>query len=242
MIISFEHEFIFLATRGTDSDRIERALTQGCGPLDVITPLKARDQRINAPLAVGAQNYVGFRPPLNAKGMESREAFSKALKRQARAYVFLPRMSAAKVREIIGQRIWERFTKFAIDRNPWARVATGRLNWAKRNNASVADLRRMSLPNNFYCNSTSYCIDNKLAVDKLFRYETLSIELPALLISRDIPFDMQYISRANTMTPEQIKSLFDAEAAEQIGKRCSCAIKILNYDYEATVSPSAKPA
>jgi len=44
MIVSHEHKFIFLKTKKTAGTSIELALTELCGPQDVITPLTEIDE------------------------------------------------------------------------------------------------------------------------------------------------------------------------------------------------------
>jgi hypothetical protein len=44
MIISHEHKFIFLKTKKTAGTSIELAVSQLCGPDDVITPLAMADE------------------------------------------------------------------------------------------------------------------------------------------------------------------------------------------------------
>ena len=44
MIISHEHKFIFLKTRKTAGTSIELALSQLCGPNDIITPISPNDE------------------------------------------------------------------------------------------------------------------------------------------------------------------------------------------------------
>jgi hypothetical protein len=44
MILSLEHKFIFLRTKKTAGTSIELALSDLCGPDDVITPLTREDE------------------------------------------------------------------------------------------------------------------------------------------------------------------------------------------------------
>ena len=56
MIVSHEHKFIFLKTKKTAGTSIELALSQLCGPDDVITPLTEIDEALRAS-GRGAQNW-----------------------------------------------------------------------------------------------------------------------------------------------------------------------------------------
>ena len=56
MIVSHEHRFIFLKTKKTAGTSLELALSQLCGPDDVITPLAPTDEALRAG-GRGAQNW-----------------------------------------------------------------------------------------------------------------------------------------------------------------------------------------
>ena len=56
MILSHEHKFIFLRTKKTAGTSIELALSELCGPDDVITPLTREDEARRAGRR-GAQNW-----------------------------------------------------------------------------------------------------------------------------------------------------------------------------------------
>ena len=57
MIVSHEHKFIFLKTKKTAGTSIELALSQLCGPDDIITPLTQIDEALRAG-GRGAQNLA----------------------------------------------------------------------------------------------------------------------------------------------------------------------------------------
>ena len=44
MIVSHEHKFIFIKTKKTAGTAIEAALSELCGPSDVITPYRAESE------------------------------------------------------------------------------------------------------------------------------------------------------------------------------------------------------
>ena len=56
MILSHEHKFIFLRTKKTAGTSIELALSDLCGPDDIITPLTGEDEARRAGRR-GAQNW-----------------------------------------------------------------------------------------------------------------------------------------------------------------------------------------
>jgi hypothetical protein len=56
MILSHEHKFIFLRTKKTAGTSIELALSELCGPDDIITPLTREDEARRTGRR-GAQNW-----------------------------------------------------------------------------------------------------------------------------------------------------------------------------------------
>ena len=72
MIVSHRHRFIFIKTRKTASTSIEIALSQFCGPEDIITPIHPDDEAIRRSLGYpGPQNF------LMQPGRYSRQVFCR---------------------------------------------------------------------------------------------------------------------------------------------------------------------
>ena len=58
MIINHQHRFIFIKVQKTAGTSVEIALSQFCGPTDVITPLHKKDEVLRESLSFrGPQNY-----------------------------------------------------------------------------------------------------------------------------------------------------------------------------------------
>ena len=118
MIISHEHKFIFLKTKKTAGTAIEAALSQLCGPQDVITPYREESEQDRKGLS--PQNYR-IEHPLKPK----RPLWRKLLMRPERYYHptvgFYEHMPAWRVRAYLGEQVWWSYFKFAFDRNPWDR-------------------------------------------------------------------------------------------------------------------------
>src|SRR5262245_520719 len=118
MIISHEHKFIFIKTKKTAGTAIEAALSELCGPLDVITPYREEseaDRKGQPP-----QNYR-IEHPLKPK----RALWQTLLGRPERYYHpgvgFCERIPAWRVRDYVDGDVWRSYFKLAFDRNPWDR-------------------------------------------------------------------------------------------------------------------------
>jgi len=115
MILSHEHKFIFLRTKKTAGTSIELALSELCGPDDVITPLTREDEARRAGRR-GAQNWrlhSWWKSPCLLKGAW--------FKFSAKDYGFYNHMKAEEMRANIDPAVWRSYFKFAFERNPWDR-------------------------------------------------------------------------------------------------------------------------
>jgi hypothetical protein len=115
MILSHEHKFIFLRTKKTAGTSIELALSELCGPDDVITPLTREDEARRAGRR-GAQNWR-----LHSWWKSPRLLKRAWFKFSAKDYGFYNHMKAAEMRAHIDPAVWRSYFKFAFERNPWDR-------------------------------------------------------------------------------------------------------------------------
>jgi len=152
MIISRKYKFIFLKTNKTAGTSIEIALSKLCGDKDIITPITPEDEMIRYKL-----NYRG---PQNFQG-------------------FYNHISAEQVRRRIGEQSWNDYYKFCFERNPWDRVISLYYDFNRTeprpemsefvgsNVLQILKVRGIEI----------YCIDGKIAVDRVCKFEKLEEEL-----------------------------------------------------------------
>ena len=175
MIVSHRHQFIFIKTRKTAGTSLEIALSEHCGPDDIITPIDSADET--------QRQELGFRGPQNltmpARGLSLNSSMS-AMK-QRRLPQFHNHVSASVVRRALGRRVWNSYFKFTIERNPFDK-AVSRYWWGTRNNdprPSIEDyLTRV--PRRMLSDWELYTIDDRIAVDYVVRYERLDEGLSVL--------------------------------------------------------------
>ena len=175
MIISHEHKFIFLKTKKTAGTAIEAALSELCGPLDVITPYREESEQDRKGLS--PQNYR-IDHPLKPK----RPLLKRLLLRPERYYHpsvgFYEHMPASLVRGYVGEEVWRSYFKFAFDRNPWDRQVSWYLYKTKSKRVRPSFESFMaSRARAYVSNFAIYTLDGPLAVDFLGRYESLEEDL-----------------------------------------------------------------
>lgn len=104
MIISHKHKFIFSKPRKVAGTSVEVALSQYCGPDDIITEnVASRD--------IDADEYTDY--ARNHKG-------------------FFNHISPARIQAKIGKQMWDEYFTFTIVRNPWDMLVS-RFFWNKKN-------------------------------------------------------------------------------------------------------------
>lgn len=174
MIISHEHKFIFVKTRKTAGTSMELALSKICGSADIITPLKAEDERMRA--------GIGGRPPQNylERYLRYRPSDWVALLRhQERKYRFYNHIRAEWIRDRIGLNAWNSYFKFCFERNPWDKVISA-FYWRKSLASSESDhfdsldqFIHSGAAGRRYSDFRKYCVDGHVAMDFIGRYESI---------------------------------------------------------------------
>jgi hypothetical protein len=179
MIISHRHKFIFLKTEKTAGTAIEAALSELCGPDDVITPF--REESEGDRKGRGPQNYR-IDHPLKPQ----RSLWRKLLLRPERYYHpsvgYYEHMPASRVRAYVGEETWRDYFKFAFVRNPWDRQISQYLYKTKSKARRPSLERFMARKKRAYVTSYEiYTIDGAVAVDFVGRYESLDADLRAAI-------------------------------------------------------------
>lgn len=184
MIVSHRYRFIFLKTRKTAGTSIEIALSRFCGPDDIITPIWKEDE--------GTRRQLGYRGPQNYLapiGDYTLADWKNWLVKRRRKLRFYNHMPASEIRFHVGQPVWDSYYKFCFERNPWDRVISqyfwrGRLRPGQTMTGFLATDGPALLRRSGY---EMYTIDNRVAVDRICRYENLAEELETVRTRLGIP-------------------------------------------------------
>lgn len=171
MIVSHRHRFIFVKSKKTAGTSIEIALSEHCGPDDIIGKISVEDELIRRDL--------GFREPQNLVVPIHRYTprMAATLIRRRRRANYYNHMSAKVIKRAIGSRTWQTYFKFSIERNPYDKAISHywfrTRNWDPR--PSLAEFLR-NRPVGL-SNWPIYTIDSEIAVDRILRYENLEDDL-----------------------------------------------------------------
>lgn len=178
MIISHKHRFIFLKTMRTAGTSVELALSEICGPHDILTPIRSA---LEQERAYPARNYR-IDHPLKPRQPRWRSLLGRPERHYHPSVGYFEHIHAATVRVYVGESVWRRYFKFAFVRNPWDRQVSfyyykTRHDRRRRSfEAFLANQRRAHVES-----LEIYGIDGTSSVDFLGRYESLHTDFAEVL-------------------------------------------------------------
>jgi len=226
MIVSHKHKFIFLKTRKTAGTSMEIALSKFCGPDDIITRIGDKDEAIRQQLGYrGTQNRV----------VPWRVASLRYLIEQRRVR-YHNHIAARWVRAMLGERVWDTYFKFCIERNPWDKAVSlyyWRTRRAPNDKPTLVDFLRsekqQSLSNHYI-----YTLDGELAVDHVMRYENLDAELVTLGRKLGLPETPQMPRAKASFRKDRrhYSELFGEAERALVAWACAPEIALLDYKFE----------
>jgi hypothetical protein len=229
VIVCHAYRYIFVKTRKTAGTSVEIALSKFCGPDDIITRDEPADEDIRASLGYpGPQNEggIGFRHYRLAD-------WWRFLRRRERAR-FVNHMQAERIRRVIGRDVWDRYFTFCVERDPWDK-AVSLYFWRTRDLEPRPTLleflertKRASLSN-----FDLYTVGGRLAVDRVVRYENLTVELEEVRTKLGLPEPLVLPRAKDGHRPEKSPYLELVGPREKaiIDRMCEREIGCLGYRF-----------
>jgi hypothetical protein len=225
MIISHRHKFIFLKTVKTGGTSVEIALSRYCGPEDVITPISPPDEAIRKEMGLGPQNHL-----LDRREYGPRDWF-RLLVQGRPALRYWNHITAADIRDRVGETVWNSYFKFTIERNAWDKTISD-FYWRKANGGpqSVDEYFRRYRQKFRHYNFPRYSINGQPAIDFVVRYEHLVPDLGIALSQVGIDFDgwLPHAKGASRPDRRPYTELLDSSQQRLIAKRFSREIALLS--------------
>jgi len=228
MIISHQHQFIFVRVPKTASTSVAIELSKMCGLEDVITPIFFKQDPEG--------EKAGFKGPQNHR----RRLWQWQTDDWFRFLILhknpknFKHATAARIQKYIGKTIWDSYYKFCVVRNPFDR-AISLYYWHLTKHANDRqDLNRfiLGLSANKLCTWHRYTINNKIAMDMVCHYENLQIDLDAAAAKIGIPpLILSNAKGAFRKDRRPYSQLINPEAREHIEHQCSTEIEAFNYQW-----------
>lgn len=160
MIASFANNFIFVKNRKVGGTSVEIVLSSWCSGRDIVTLIPPRDELIR---------FQHGGRPMNFCGPDGELAF----------YNHMP---AADIRAAL-PALWRSAFTFAIDRHPYEKVVS-RAWWnIARKGLPETELEPeidKAIETQSYLNYPLYCVDGKVIVDELWRFDEMWDRLAVL--------------------------------------------------------------
>ena len=212
MIISHKHRFIFIKTNKTAGTSFEIALSSICGPKDILTPISPKDERVRAFLGYcGPQNY------------------------QNKDVLFRAHTSASSIKKNIAPEIWETYFKFCFERNPWDKVIShyywrgGEIKYkgldAYLEAGELGKIKAFS----------QYAYDDKILVDKIYKFEQLNQAVIALKQRLELPESFRlpdYKAKSGFRKYQaDYRTFYTKQQQELIGKTFKREINLMGYQF-----------
>jgi Sulfotransferase family len=216
VILSHQYRFIYIRCRKTASTSIELALSRICGPDDILSSMLRRSHE-------DLRRQLGSRGPQHDRNPDGTARFYS-------------HMSAAEVRVLVGERVWNSYYKWCVERNPWDKVVSHYYS-RHRNPATRPPLVTFLESGSAHraVNFRLYTIGAEVTVDHIARYEELPAELDRIAALLNLPAGAMELPRANGgFRPERqhYSQLYTPEERDFVAELFADEIALHGYRYD----------
>lgn len=230
MIISHTYKFIFIKTHKTAGSSMEMALAPLCGPEDVITPMESNADT-DLPRNFHENTWLG-------RSYSRSRLFRKCIDRHSPLLGkwYYEHMPAVRVRELIGEEIWNSYHKFCFERNPWDKVVSY-YNWKRYGQSrDLPDFKTwvMEKSHRLPMDARLYFDGEMCLMDEVLEYRGFKQGFAALCERLKIPYKGEMPREKTNMTKQKANYLdfYDDETRPQIADLFSREIKLMHYRYD----------
>jgi len=217
VIVSHEHRFIFIKTRKTAGSSIEQFLLPHLGPDDTIRSFRARNERGR------------FNPLPELASHPDRSNARLTLRQFARGEKYVTHMPAWRARNRVGRAVWEDYTTFCFERDPWDKLVSF-YHWRTKDEAEPLPFDEWVRTTPGLSGWDLYTIDDRVAVDVVGRFEHLEEDLAAVLerIGLDIPVDLPQAKSG--VRPEQDTVSYTPDLDAWVAEHFRREIELMGYE------------
>lgn len=231
MILSHKHRFIYIKTYKTASTSIEAALSEICGPDDVVTP--ASEPLMRHRKGQRAQNYR-----LDHPLVPKRPLLKRLLMRPERRYHpsvgYYEHMPAWRVRAYAGEDVWNAYYKFSFERNPWERQVSW-FRYKTKSKASPGSFKAFNADKSraYVENYDLYSIEDEICLDFVGRYETLDRDFAEVLkvVGLSGQVDLGHVNKSEDREKRDYRAMYDEALKETMARWYAREIRHFGYGF-----------
>ena len=228
MIISHKHKFIFVKTKKTAGTSVEIALSRHLGDNDVITPIVAADEELRKKSNARApQNYIET-SLLNYNPRDWLRRWRRGVIKNR----YYNHMYAELIKRRIGADIWDNYTKFSIERNPWDKVISlyHYQNMPEKNISLEEFVKsgKAAVASDF----ARYSINGNYAMDYMCMYENLKADLHKICEHVGIPeLDLPAAKSGFRKEKKHYSKMFDESSRAIVSQTFQREIGKFGYEF-----------
>lgn len=235
MIISHLHKFIFIKTHKTAGSSMEMALGPLCGPADIVTPMES-NAHSEIPRNYHEKNFLGS---VYARSRLVRKCIHRHSPLLGAWYY--EHMPASRVRELIGEDVWNSYHKFCFERNPWDKVVSY-YNWKKfGQNKPMPSFKTwvMEKTHRLPLDARLYFDGDMCLMDEVLEYKGFLGHFSGVCAKLNIPYDGTMPREKTNITsqPVDYREYYDEETREKVAAEFSREIRLMRYVFDAPSTP-----
>jgi hypothetical protein len=229
MIVSHRYKFIFIKTHKTAGSSMETALAPLCGPEDIITPMES-NWRTDLPRNYHADTWLG-------RAYARSRLLRKCIGRHSPllGHWYYEHMPATRVRQLLGEEVWNGYHKFCFERNPWAKVVSY-YNWKRLGQGRKLPPFRdyvLEKTHRLPMDARLYFDGERCIVDEVIDFEGFQASFAALCRRLGIPFDGNMPREKTNLTerPVDYHDYYDDETRAKVAECFAREIGLLGYRF-----------
>ena len=221
---------------------MELALSEFCGPEDVITRINEADEVIRRQLGFrGPQNYT-FQGVYSEESSHSPQSENNTSDTKE----FYNHAPAQFIRTHVSDRLWQNYFKFCFERNPFDKAISLYYFRKTQHPELPADISEhlQTTSVDLLSNWRRYTIDDQVAVNFVGRYERLPTDLETIRQRLGLPHPLK-LPRAKSnfrQDKRHYSQVLPAASRDWIAKTCAQEMKYLGYSWETVQAGEWPPS
>lgn len=238
MIVSHKHRFVFVKTHKTAGSSLEVALGRECGDDDIVSHMEdniaSGIPRNYGPSSAFGAAYSRFKP---LRKLVSRHS-------PMLGDYFYEHMPAWRIRELLGQEVWDNYFTFCFERNAWDKAVSYFL-WKKHGQGrampSFEDYverkaHRLPVDSPLYCEhqgGSDSPESDGVIVDRIFEFRELGAALEELRerLGLELPEPLPREKTGVAMERKHYSEYYSERARAQVGRLFQREIEIMGYQF-----------